>query len=287
MLSTTTVDIPVAGGPMRALRFGEGPRTIVAVHGITASSMEFRTVARYLPPGWNLLAPDLRGRGGSAHLPGPYGMAVHASDICAVAEWAGAPVVLAGHSMGAYAALRAAVRRPDLFARLVLVDGGLPLPVPPGADPDAVLRATVGPAIARLAETYPSVDEYVALFRQHPALAAAWTEDADAYARYDATGEPGAVRSRVSADAVAADGRDLLVDADSFGEDIRALTIPALLLHAPRGMLGREPGLLPVPVIDAWTTGTPLTGELVPDCNHYTIVLAPHAAEMVARRLTV
>jgi len=286
MTNMTNVDIPVAGGALHALRFGDGPRTIVAAHGITASGMEFRTVARHLPPDWSLLALDLRGRGGSTHLPGPYGMAAHAADICAAAEFAGAPVVLTGHSMGGYAALRAAARRPDLFTRLVLIDGGLPLPVPAGAGPDAVLRATVGPAIARLSETYPSVDEYVAFFRRHPALAADWTEDVDAYARYDATGEPGAVRSRVDADAVAADGRDLIVDADSFGEDVRALTIPALLLHAPRGMLGQEPGMLPGPVVDAWTTGTPLTGELVPDCNHYTIVMAAHAAKIVARRLT-
>jgi pimeloyl-ACP methyl ester carboxylesterase len=286
MLSTTTVDIPVVGGMLRALRFGEGPRTIVAAHGITASGMEFGTVARYLPPGWNLLAIDLRGRGGSSHLPGPYGMAAHAADLCAAAELAGAPVVLLGHSMGGYAAVRAAASRPDLFSRLVLVDGGLPLPVPPGADPDEVLRVTVGPAIARLSATYPSVEEYVAFFRRHPALAADWTPDVDAYVRYDATGQPGAVRSRVNADAVAVDGRDLLVNADSYGEDIAALTIPALLLYAPRGMLGQEPGLLPKPVVDAWTTGTPLTGELVPDCNHYTIVLSPHAAGTVARRLT-
>ncbi len=283
---TTHVDIPVSGGALHALRFGDGPRTIVAAHGITASGMEFRTVARYLPPDWSLLALDLRGRGGSTHLPGPYGMAAHATDICAAAQYAGPPVVLLGHSMGAYAALRAAARRPDLFTRLVLVDGGLPLPVPPGADPDAVLRATIGPAIARLSETYGSVDEYVAFFRGHPALAEHWTEDVEAYVRYDATGEPGAVRSRVDADAVATDGRDLLVDAESFGVDIRALTIPALLLYAPRGMLGREPGLLPKPAVDAWTTGTPLAGELVPDCNHYTIVLNPDPAGTVARRLT-
>src|SRR6478672_1564888 len=55
--------------------------------------------------------------------------------------------VLAGHSMGAYVALLARDAHPELVRRLVLVDGGLPLPVPDGTDLDAVLDATLGPAI--------------------------------------------------------------------------------------------------------------------------------------------
>jgi pimeloyl-ACP methyl ester carboxylesterase len=284
--SIETMDIPVAGGTLRALRFGAGPHTVLAAHGITASAMSFRAVARHLPADWSLVALDLRGRGGSAGLPGPYGMSAHAADICAAAELLGPPVVLTGQSMGAYAALRAAAVRQELFSRLVLIDGGLPLPVPAGADPDQILLATVGPAIARLSETYLSVDDYVAFFRAHPALGPHWTDDVDAYARYDAVGGPGAVRSRVDAVSVSADGRDLIVGADAFGEDLRALKVPALLLHAPRGMLGQEPGILPQPLVDAWTATTTLTAELVPDCNHYTILMGERPAATVAARLT-
>jgi len=56
-------------------------------------------------------------------------------------------VVLAGHSMGAYVALLAVDARPDLFTRLVLVDGGVPLPLQEGMDPDEVLAASLGPAL--------------------------------------------------------------------------------------------------------------------------------------------
>src|SRR5205814_106953 len=75
------VDVPVEGGTLRVLRFGTGPRLAVAVHGISASGMSFGAVARHLPDGWSLAAPDLRGRGGSAGLPGPYGMDRHAEDF--------------------------------------------------------------------------------------------------------------------------------------------------------------------------------------------------------------
>ena len=109
----------------------------------------------------------------------------HAADLCAVAEAIGEPVVLAGHSMGAFVAVHAAHDRPDLFTAVVLVDGGVALPFPDGADPDEVLDQTLGPAIERLGRTYPSVDAYVDVFRQHPAMAPTWDDAMEAYARYD------------------------------------------------------------------------------------------------------
>ncbi|GAA1367596.1 alpha/beta hydrolase [Catellatospora chokoriensis] len=282
-----SIEIPVPGGSLHALRFGDGAKIALAAHGITASAMSFRTVARHLPADWSLVAVDLRGRGGSAGTPGPYGMDAHAADLAAVAEQLGAPVALTGQSMGAYAALRAAVRRPELFDRLVLVDGGLPLPVPAEFDPDQLLELTIGPAVARLRETYPSADAYVAFFQAHPALAGDWNDDMAEYVRYDAAGEPGAVRSRTSSEAVYADGRDLLVNGSAFGDDLVRLPLPATLLHAPRGMFGQEPGMLPQPVVDHWAAQAPsLRSELVADTNHYTILMTDRPAALIAQRLT-
>jgi lipase len=286
MDATQTLDIPVDGAVLRALRFGDGPRTILAAHGITASAMSFGAVARQLPPGWNMVALDLRGRGGSNEAPGPYGMDAHAADLCAVAEALGTPLVLTGQSMGAYAALRAAARRPELFSRLVLIDGGLPLPVPADIPVDVLLGATVGPAVQRLSMTFESVDAYLAFFRAHPALTADWSEDVEAYVRYDVAGAAPEVRSRTDGAAVAADGRDLLVNAASFGDDLAALKIPTVLLHAPRGMLGEPPGLLPQPVVDHFAAAVPaLRVELVEGANHYTILLAEHAAARIVAHL--
>src|SRR5215471_3222047 len=169
------LNVAVDGGDMRVLLWGTGKRVAVAVHGITASGMSWQAVARHMPPDWTLAAPDLRGRGHSRDLPGPYGLARHA--------------------------------HPELVRRLVLVDGGLPLPVPDGADTDAVLDTTLGPAIARLGQTFPSTEAYLDFWRAHPALAAHWSPDVEAYARYDLIGEPGQLRSRVAGDAVRADGR--------------------------------------------------------------------------------
>jgi pimeloyl-ACP methyl ester carboxylesterase len=283
-----TLDIPVDGGALRALRFGEGEQIILAAHGITANALAFTAVARALPPQWSLVALDLRGRGDSNHLGGPFGMDRHADDICAAARFlSDEPIVLTGQSMGAYAALRAAVRAPELFKYVVLIDGGLPLPVPPGLDPDVILDATVGPAVERLKQTFPTEESYVDFFRVHPALVDHWSDDVADYVRRDLAGEPGAFRSKASPEGVRADGRDLILNAETFGEDLMRLQIPALLLHAPRGMLGQEGGMLPQSVVDHWAGTAPrLRAELIPETNHYTILMTSDAAVTLAQRLT-
>lgn len=268
------------------LRYGEGPNVALAAHGITGSGVSFGAVGAALPEDWTLLAPDLRGRGDSRALPGPYGLARHALDVAAVAEHHGSPVVLAGHSMGAYVALLAAAARPELYTRLVLIDGGLPLPVAEGADLDAVLAATLGPMLARLTRTFPSEQDYLDFFRAHPALGPNWNADVEAYVRYDLTGDPGALRSKVSADAVSHDGRDLLHSAAVFGDALRRLDLPTLLLFAPTGMFGDPPGFMAEAVVKEWRDRlTVLRTELVPDTNHYTILFAPHAAALAAARI--
>jgi pimeloyl-ACP methyl ester carboxylesterase len=271
---TQSLEFPVDGGVLRGLGFGTGARPVLAAHGITASGMSFRAVARHLPDGWRLVAPDLRGRGASADTPGPYGIDRHAADLCQLAEHLDAgPVALAGQSMGAYVALRAAARRPDLFDRLTLIDGGLPLPVPAGADLDQLLDASIGPALARLRHTYPSEQAYLDFFRAHPALADAWNDDVEQYVRYDLTGPPGALRSRAGEEAVRQDGRDLLASAESFGTDLVGLKVPVLLL--------------PAPLVEHWRQQAPgLRTELVEDTNHYTILLDDRAGATIARRIT-
>ncbi|MFI0962408.1 alpha/beta hydrolase [Streptomyces sp. NPDC021080] len=280
------LDLPVEGGALRVLRFGRGPRIALAAHGITGSGMSFRAMARQLPDEWSLFAPDLRGRGGSADTPGPYGLDRHAQDLCHLAQELGdgRPVALTGHSMGAYVALLAAVRRAALFDRLLLVDGGLPLPVPPGADLDALLGTTLGPALARLGRTFETDAAYVDFFRAHPALGPHWNADIEAYVRYDVTGPRGARRSKVREEAVRRDGRDLLTSADLFAAGLTGPAVPALLLHAPLGLLGQEPPMLPKSLVERWTggPGSP-AAEPVGGTNHYTILLGTAAATVAER----
>jgi pimeloyl-ACP methyl ester carboxylesterase len=238
-----------------------------------------------MPSDWTLAAPDLRGRGHSRDLPGPFGLDRHARDVVTVLRHFGGRPVLAGHSMGAYVALLARDAHPELVRRLVLVDGGLPLPVPDGTDLDAVLDATLGPAIARLGQTFPSTEAYLDFWRAHPALAAHWTPDVGAYVRYDLTGEPGRLRSRAVEDAVRADGRDVLAE-KTFADALQRLTRPTPLLTAPAGMLGAPPPLIPHDVVEAWQERVPaLRPQVVPGMNHYTIMFDKEGAAAVSQAI--
>ncbi|MGZ4446150.1 MAG: alpha/beta hydrolase-fold protein [Nocardioides sp.] len=195
--------------------------------------------------------------------------------------------VLVGHSMGAYVAVLAAASRPELFSRVVLVDGGVPLPVPAGADPDDVLAATLGPALERLRVTYPSADAYVDFFRAHPALGPTWDASVEAYVRYDVLEVEGGVRSRAVDEAVRADGRDLLVTGEELDRALRGLAVPTSLLVAPAGLMGEPPGMLPPAAVAAYDREVPLLEVgTVEDTNHYTILFDPRAAGRVAAAVT-
>ena len=269
------------------LTFGGGRNQVVAVHGITASAMAWPPVARQLSADWILVAPDLRGRGAASELPGPYGLKRHAEDVCAVAREAGSDVVLVGHSMGAFIALLAAAAEPDLFRKLVLVDGGLPFPPPPeGVSVDDVLRATLGPAIERLSTTFASEQAYLDFFRAHPALTADWNDDIANYARYDLTGPPGELRSRVVGEAVREDGRDVLVLGADFLAAWDALRVPTVVLRASLGMFGQAPGLISDGIAaDAAARRPDFAIETVDEANHYTILFAERFAARVAHHV--
>src|SRR5471032_539016 len=103
-----THDVPVDGGTLRVGDWDpEDPAapTVVAAHGITASHLAWAMVAAAIPQ-VRLIAPDLRGRGRSAGLPGPSGMARHAADLQAVIQALELPrAILVGHSMGGFVAV--------------------------------------------------------------------------------------------------------------------------------------------------------------------------------------
>jgi lipase len=283
MIPTRNHDVDVPGGTLRVVSFGTGPLPVLAVHGITANAMCWQALARALPADWTLHAVDLRGRGHSTALPGPFGFDAHADDLRrAVGALGLEQPVLIGHSLGAYLALLAADAHPDSFGPLVLVDGGLPMPVPAGADPDALLAATLGPALQRLSETYLAPEAYVDFWRGHPALTD-WTSDIEDYVRYDLTGDAGALRSRANPEAVRADGRELLTASDRVSAALRRHRGPVPLVRAPAGMFGQPPGLLPDQLVSYWQGEIPrLRVITIPDTNHYSILFAPHAAAEIA-----
>jgi pimeloyl-ACP methyl ester carboxylesterase len=273
--------VPVAGGALRVARAGPPPEeadgVVLAVHGVTSSLMAWRTVARDLTARLNicLLAPDLRGRGQSARLPGPYGFAAHTADLLAVLDHARVErAVLAGHSMGAYAVARLAADHPERAEAVVVVDGGMPYADAPEGDPDTVFEELAVPLTERLPRTFASIDAYADYWAAHPAFRYAWGDDVEAYARYDVEGEPGSMRSVVSGPSVAIDLHEILFD-EATRTALDRVRAPIHIVRACRG-LRDEPDkpLIPADFLsDFAAKRLDASVESVPKANHYTVVL--------------
>jgi pimeloyl-ACP methyl ester carboxylesterase len=272
------IKVPVAGGALNVAYTGPAPdeaeAVVLAVHGVTASHMTWRTVARQLAgcSGVCLVAPDLRGRGRSATLPGPYGLAGHVEDLTVVLDHLGVErAVVVGHSMGAHVAARLSAEQPERAAALVLLDGGLPRAAPLHEsieEPD-----DADPTAGRMESTCASADEYLAGWRAHPALKCAWDHDVDAYVRYDMAHDGRTARCVVSEEAVMADSYDLLFDGVTRKAITRVRT-PIRVLRAPRGPLDDESPVIPREYLEDFAADHPhMDFEHVPDTNHYTIVL--------------
>ena len=282
--------IDVDGGTLTVGLSGPAPSrtraTVVAAHGITASLMSWKAVARALPDDISLVALDLRGRGASASLPAPFGMRAHSADLLKVIDDLSLDeVVAAGHSMGGYVTSMFAALHPARVRSLVLIDGGFPLTAPVGLRPDQVVEAVVGPAVSRLSMTFASRDDYYAFWRQHPALAQGWNDDVVAYLDYDlgvtdlGVTAP-ALRSRVSAEAVQADGLELIVDREA-GRAVERVRCPIEIVRVERGLLDEPSPVVPLAIIDELVRG-PHTVTTVADLNHYTVIFDPRGAEAIA-----
>jgi lipase len=279
--------VPVRGGDLAVGLWGpeDGP-TVLAVHGVSASHLTWPLVASHLP-GVRLIAPDLRGRGRSNELPGPWGMPQHAEDLAAVLEAFDVDsAVVLGHSMGAFASLVLANRYPERVSELVLVDGGLPLPTPPGLSDEEVTKAILGPAAERLSMTFESYEVYREFWRHHPAFEANWNQLIENYVDYDLVGSAPMLRPSSSFEAVAADSLELR-GGKSLLRALDELAHPATLITAPRGLMNEVPPLYPTEAIEPWKAKLPFLRTIAaPSVNHYTIVMADDGARLVAEAVS-
>ncbi|HEB97790.1 MAG TPA: alpha/beta fold hydrolase [Sedimenticola thiotaurini] len=112
--------------------------TLVLLHGLLGSSVNWHGIARRLERHWHLLVPDLRNHGRSPHAE-PMDYPEMAADLLAFLDRQGLDdAVWVGHSMGGKAAMWLALRWPERAAGLVVVDIA---PVPYRHGFDTILTA--------------------------------------------------------------------------------------------------------------------------------------------------
>jgi len=114
-----TLEVP--GARLNYRTAGDGP-PIVLVHGSATDLTTWDGVVEDLALDHRVIVYDRRGYGGSRHKP-VRDHRIHARDLSAVLQQvAGAPATVVGWSSGGNIALATAVRRPELFAALAIVE---------------------------------------------------------------------------------------------------------------------------------------------------------------------
>ena len=217
---------------------GAGEPAVVLLHGLFENRTYYTAQTKHLASRHRVLSIDLRGHGESDVPDDGYSIDVIADDVISLCRQAGIThAVFCGHSFPV--ALRIAVRRPELVAGLVLLDGVVLLP-------DEVRERQA--VFAQVLETEEGRDAAVGYFASRAATAV----------------------ERVSADIAAAPAvyagplmRDI---ASSDGvEDLVTARCPILYVHGTAPIdLERLRALRPDAVI-----------ETIPNSGHYLMLTAP------------
>ncbi|MBY0400579.1 alpha/beta hydrolase [Myxococcota bacterium] len=260
--------------------------SVIAIHGGTSSHRIWSAVARALAGRVRLITPDYRGANGSEAVGPPYGLLAHAEDVERVADHFGVErPLLAGWSLGGFIAANAAERLGTRVKGSVLVDGGLPLPLPEDFDPAAVQDALIEPAMRRYRMRFSNRDEHRAVWRSHPSLqdASLWTPDL-ALAIDDELEESGSgLRFRVNLESLRYDVLDTLRAQTRTA--VSRLASPATFVWAERGLEDEPVGYYPLETARALTREYGLRLAEGRGLNHYALMLAERGARMVADAL--
>ena len=273
---------------------GKGP-AVICVHGLTANHLSFALVGTALQAaGFDVYAPDLRGRGRSDKPQGDYSLDVHGEDILGLVDHLKLKsYVLVGHSLGAAIAVRLGARDPRI-AGMALLDGGALL----SFAKKLKILAVVKPSLNRLGRTFPDAESYITMLSGGQLF-----DPADPLVRdhlhYELEEVPGGVRcniprhvieSEVQSQGGSLDTGKLLLQfllhplrqlrtiKAAAQIPYEAIACPVLVLKAGKPNLKPGDDLLPLDSLDAMLKRIANgKSQVFPTLNHYDIILTPNA----------
>lgn len=123
---TETLELDLDNGlHMRAYARGDGPRTVIFLHGFPELAISWRAQLANVPDGFRFVAPDLRGYGGTdaPKRVGEYHISKLVADVGALGRAVGAGVFdLVGHDWGGAIAWEVARRAPEQLRTLSILN---------------------------------------------------------------------------------------------------------------------------------------------------------------------
>lgn len=283
------IRIPVADGETSVWHrpAGDGASTVVLVHGLSGNSRWWGSVIDHLPHDLGVIALDVRGRGESVDAPPPYDLRTIADDIKRSLDHFGIErAIVAGYSMGGWVAALFGVEFPERVDRLLLVDGGLPLPRDPDADAEEIIETLVGPSLSRLDVDFESMDAYLDHWKSHPAFERHWDDSMAPALAHELTTEGDHYRVRANPEAIRVGAREITVGREANAASSE-LAVPTHLIVVERGTMDQSGGMTPLDVAENAATANPeMTMQYLPGLNHYTLILG-RGAPVVAAAIAV
>lgn len=253
---------------------GAGP-VLMLLHGLTANGYAFEGLMQAgLGAGYNVVAPDLRGRGLSDHPAFRYSIEEHTEDMLALIESLGVERVhICGHSFGGFLGAYLAAKHPEKVDKLVLLDAGIQM--------NSQIGEMLMPRLMMLEKVFPSWDDYLAYVKAAPFLAGFWDEALEAYYRADIKEVEDGVTPRPTLANIIEASKAL--GAQPWREILPQVQQPTLLLHAHEAYTLGEPLL--------WEHDARETVDLMPQAryaavpgNHQTMLYGEGAKE-IARQV--
>lgn len=279
------IAIPVPNGEISGWyrRAAGNAPTVVLVHGLSGNSRWWGSVIEHLPGDLGALALDVRGRGESVDAPPPFDLGTIADDVVRAMDRVGVErAVVAGYSMGGWVVAMLGVRHPDRVARLLLVDGGLPLPRDPDVDAEDLIEALVGPSLQRLRTEFEDEESFFDAWKTHPAFASHWDGSMRDALGHELVSEDDHFVVRANPEAIEAGARELAVGTEA-NQAAEKLAVPSHLIVVERGTTDQPGGMIPHDVARAAAaTNHRLTMQYLPDLNHYTLILGAGAPAVAA-----
>jgi pimeloyl-ACP methyl ester carboxylesterase len=272
-------------------RAGKGPDPVVCLHGITAQHRAFNAAARHLGPSRGVVGVDLRGRGDSQKPESGYGLGTHTSDVIRVLDHLGLEsAILAGHSMGAFVALKTALVSPERVRALVLLDGGWPRVERNSSEEmteeeeeeAAALEEGLARAFRRLDMTFESPEAYLDFwFPDQNLKMEDLPEDLADYYRYDLGEVEGGYRPKASRAAAEEDSPSVSSTSPTAVE-MQSVGRPVALVRASEGFFPGSDPLITEETRDMMAGPLGIRTEiLLKGANHYTMLWEPHALQWV------
>ena len=275
--------VPIEDGYLNVWhRPGDG-EAVVLLAGLTGNSRWWTHVIEHLPAELELMAIDVRGRAGSVDAPPPYDTATLAEDVRHVLDhFDRNQATIAGYSMGAWVASQFGILFSDRAKRIVLVDGGLEIPAPPGLADDKIAEAVVGPSLSRLDRRFKTQLDYVNYWKAHPALTDHWDDSMGPPLSYELEETQDGLRARLNPAAVAVSGRDITVDRE-LDSAASKTQLPLHIIVVGRGTADEKGGMIPLAsALKAAASNSNITVDFFEDVNHYTLILGDGSKRVAA-----